>query len=140
MEKIKKGIDSEVNKIVSCRKKWKKMFLVLHTVDMHVCYAKQKINLACPNLWHQPAFAQMTKYLMPHLCSAHLSLRLIWMKQAMSEVGLLLFLKNGKTIRKTSIMESKNFFTKSLDDCHWLFHKWEHGKMKHFRNCSDNDN
>ena len=30
-------------------KKWKKMFHALHKVDMCACYAKQKINLACPN-------------------------------------------------------------------------------------------
>ena len=48
--KNKKGIDPKVNKIVSCRKKWEKMFHALHKVDMHVCYAKQKINLAGPNL------------------------------------------------------------------------------------------
>ena len=24
------------------------MFHALHKVDMHACYAKQKINLACP--------------------------------------------------------------------------------------------
>ena len=23
---------------------------MLHKVDMHVCYTKQKINLACPNM------------------------------------------------------------------------------------------
>ena len=40
--------DPEVNKIVSCIKKWKKKFHALHKVDMHACYAKQKINLACP--------------------------------------------------------------------------------------------
>ena len=41
--------DREVNKIVSCGKKWKKMFYVLHKVDMRACYAKQKINLVCLN-------------------------------------------------------------------------------------------
>ena len=40
----------EVNKIVSCRKKWEKMFHGLQKVDMRVCYAKQKINLACPKI------------------------------------------------------------------------------------------
>ena len=30
----------EVNKIVSCRKKWKQMFHALHKVNMHGCYAK----------------------------------------------------------------------------------------------------
>ena len=44
--KNKKGIDSEVNKVVSCRKKWEKMFHVQHKADMCMCYAKQKINLA----------------------------------------------------------------------------------------------
>ena len=39
-----------MNKIVLCGKKWKKMFHVLHRVDMRACYAKQKINLACPKL------------------------------------------------------------------------------------------
>ena len=29
-------------------KSGKKMFHALHKVDMHTCYAKQKINLACP--------------------------------------------------------------------------------------------
>ena len=32
----------------------------------------------------------------------------------MSETGLQLFLKHGKTIRKAPIMESKNFFTENL--------------------------
>ena len=32
--KNKKGIDPEVNKIVSCEKNWKKMFHALHKVDM----------------------------------------------------------------------------------------------------------
>ena len=32
--KNKKGIDPEVNKIVSCGKNWKKMFHALHKVDM----------------------------------------------------------------------------------------------------------
>ena len=43
------GIDPGVNKKVSCGKKWEKMFHALHKVDMRACYAKQKINLACPN-------------------------------------------------------------------------------------------
>ena len=30
------------------QKKWKKIIHALHKVDMHACYAKQKINLACP--------------------------------------------------------------------------------------------
>ena len=47
--KNKKGIDPEVNEIVSCGKKWEKMFHALHKVDMRACYAKQRINLACPN-------------------------------------------------------------------------------------------
>ena len=42
--------DPEVNKIVSYGKKWKKKFHALHKVHMHVCYAKQKINLMCPNM------------------------------------------------------------------------------------------
>ena len=40
--------DPEVNKIVSCGKSGKKMFHAPHKVDMRACYAKQKINLACP--------------------------------------------------------------------------------------------
>ena len=32
------------------RKKVEKIFHALHKVDMRACYAKQKINLACPNL------------------------------------------------------------------------------------------
>ena len=44
------GIDPEVNGIVSCGNKRKKMFHALHKVDMRVCYAKQKINLPCPNV------------------------------------------------------------------------------------------
>ena len=50
LRKNKKGIDREMNKIVLCGKKWKKMFHVLHRVDMRACYAKHKINLACPKL------------------------------------------------------------------------------------------
>ena len=46
--KNKKGIDPEVNKIVSCGKKCKKMFHALHKVDMRACYAKQKVILARP--------------------------------------------------------------------------------------------
>ena len=46
--KYKKGIDPEVNKIVSCGKKWEKIFHALQKIDMRTCYAKQKINLACP--------------------------------------------------------------------------------------------
>ena len=46
--KNKEGIDPEVNKIVSYGQKWEKMFHALHKVDMRTCYAKQKINLACP--------------------------------------------------------------------------------------------
>ena len=33
LEKNEKGIDPEVNKIVPCGKKWKKMFHALHKVD-----------------------------------------------------------------------------------------------------------
>ena len=40
-------MDPEVNKIVSCRKKYKKIFHALQNVDMHTCYAKQNINLPC---------------------------------------------------------------------------------------------
>ena len=46
--KNKKGTDPSVNKIVSCRKKWEKMFHSLHKVDMHAYHAKQKMNLAYP--------------------------------------------------------------------------------------------
>ena len=46
-KKNKKGIDPELNKTVSCGRKWKKMFHALHKVEMCLCYAKQKINLAC---------------------------------------------------------------------------------------------
>ena len=35
-KKNKKGIDPELNKIVSCGKKWGKMFHELHKVDMRV--------------------------------------------------------------------------------------------------------
>ena len=44
--KNKKGIDPEVNKIVSYAEKSeeKKMFHALHKVDMRACYAKQKVN------------------------------------------------------------------------------------------------
>ena len=38
--KNKKEIDPEVHKIVSCGKKWKKMFHALHKVQMRACYAK----------------------------------------------------------------------------------------------------
>ena len=31
------------------QKKVEKMFHALHKVDMHACYTKQKVNLACPN-------------------------------------------------------------------------------------------
>ena len=46
--KNKEGIDPEVNKTVSCRKKWEKMLQALHKVDMRTYYTKQEINLACP--------------------------------------------------------------------------------------------
>ena len=52
LNSFKKGIDPLVNKIVSRGKKWKKMFHVLHKVDMCACYAKQKINLAYPNIFN----------------------------------------------------------------------------------------
>ena len=46
---VNKVNDPEVNKIISCGKKQKKMFHALHKADMHTCYSKQKINLACPD-------------------------------------------------------------------------------------------
>ena len=52
----------------------------------------------------------MTKYVMQHLCSLLFTLMQISLKQVMSEASLQLFLRNGKTIRKTPIMESKSFF------------------------------
>ena len=35
---VNKVNDPEVNKIVSCGKKWKKMFYALYKVDISVCY------------------------------------------------------------------------------------------------------
>ena len=48
------------------------------------------------------------------------------MKQVMSQAGLKLFLKNGKTISKAPIIESSELFHRksSVDRC-WLFLKWE---------------
>ena len=48
--KNKYGIDPYVNKIVSCEKKWEKMFHALHKFVMRTFYAKQKISLAYPNI------------------------------------------------------------------------------------------
>ena len=39
-------------------KKWKNFFHVLHKVDIGACYAKQKINLACPD---ESLLTQMTE-------------------------------------------------------------------------------
>ena len=52
------GVDPEVNKIVSCGKKWKKFFHVLHKIDIGPCYTKQKINLAYPD---ESPLTQMTE-------------------------------------------------------------------------------
>ena len=66
------------------------------------------------------------KYLIPLLCSVHFVLMQILIKQVMSQVGLKLFLKNGKTISKAPVMElSALFYRKSSVDRCWLFHKWE---------------
>ena len=43
---------------------WKKVFHVLHKVDMRVCYAKQKISLACPKSFLvKPNGLHLPKYL-----------------------------------------------------------------------------
>ena len=51
---------------------------------------------------------------MTRLCSVHFALRLILIKQVMSEAHSKLFLKNGKTISKPPIMESQNLLTENL--------------------------
>ena len=91
-----KGINLEVNKIVPFGKKWKKcflrytkltctwknvscatqswhahekMFLALYKVDMHMCYAKQMISLACPK-----KYLQKLKCTLKQVCIFHLIL------------------------------------------------------------------
>ena len=84
------------------------------------------------NLWYQPVLCLMFCSPCPEVDT--------------NETGhvrdtFIAILKNNKTIRKASIMVSKNCFTKkSSDDRRWLFHNWEHRTMKYFQNCSDNDN
>ena len=78
----------------------------------HLREADQISKSSTYNLWRQSAFAQMTKYLIPHYV---LFLRYLPMKLVMPEAGLQLFLKHDKTIRKVPIMESKNGLKKSTE-------------------------
>ena len=45
------------------------------------------------SLWHQPAFAQMTKYVIAYLFSAHFALKQISVKHATSGAGIFSILK-----------------------------------------------
>ena len=47
----------------------KKMFHALYKVDMHPCYTKQKINLACPCMYLQRYFMIPPIVLIIQICS-----------------------------------------------------------------------
>ena len=66
----------------------------------HRTETEQISKSSTSNLRYQSAFAQMTKCLLPHLCSAHFALRQMSMKQVITEAGLQLFLKRVKLLGK----------------------------------------
>ena len=65
----------------------------------HRTETEQISKSSTSNLRYQSAFAQMTKCLLPHLCSAHFALTQMSMKQVITEVGLQLFLGMVKLLR-----------------------------------------